>query len=341
MSKVPLNAQHNLLTFSHLTAGTQSSATITKLNYWGEELDKITTPSNYLLSSLSCECLKQVFLGSRKYVEQLLDVRHLYTSTKAQEPCVRISAARQGSMRDPQSARNKEVLCRHESSRRCSSEQYLGATQTLVIFLFQLSGYWFLIKMQVFTGTDSNQKPRDAEVRIQHIQYFKICIKLTITLCFIWYFMTQLPLSHFLDFTLRWGIKIVFSLQLPLKDMRNWQLIPSANESPVKSTAVVKYSAVQRAASFAQLQCNTDLNLPPSNWLSSTAESYGLQHVPTHSTGFSRWLLFSLLCRLWCRFCILSCSFALKNLILVLAFGWLICFLTVLAKWMLYLMQKT
>lgn len=79
--------------------------------------------------------------------------------------------------------------------------------------------------------------------------------------------------------------------ELPLKDMRNWQLIPTANESPVKSTAVVKYSAVPRAASFAQLQCNTDLNLPPSNWLSSSAESYGLQHVPAHSTGFSSFRL--------------------------------------------------
>lgn len=77
--------------------------------------------------------------------------------------------------------------------------------------------------------------------------------------------------------------------QLPLKDMRNWQLIPSALESPVKSTAVVKYSAVPCTAAFAVLQCNTDLNLPPSNWLSSSAESYGLQHVPANSTGFSRY----------------------------------------------------
>lgn len=82
--------------------------------------------------------------------------------------------------------------------------------------------------------------------------------------------------------------------QLPLKDMRNWQLMPTANESPVKSTAVVKYSAVPQAASFAQLQCNTDLNLPPSNWLTSSAESYGLQHVPAHSTGFSRYFWLNL-----------------------------------------------
>lgn len=55
----------------------------------------------------------------------------------------------------------------------------------------------------------------------------------------------------------------------------------------VKSTAVVKYTAVQTPATFAQLQCNTDLNHPPSNWLSSSAESYGLQSVWSHNSGFS------------------------------------------------------
>ncbi|XP_046658386.1 erythroid differentiation-related factor 1 isoform X2 [Homalodisca vitripennis] len=55
----------------------------------------------------------------------------------------------------------------------------------------------------------------------------------------------------------------------------------------VKSRAVVKYSAVQVPSNFARLQCNTDLNLPPSNWLTSSAESYGLQHVLSKSTGFS------------------------------------------------------
>uniref|UniRef100_A0A1B6M4S0 Erythroid differentiation-related factor 1 n=1 Tax=Graphocephala atropunctata TaxID=36148 RepID=A0A1B6M4S0_9HEMI len=55
----------------------------------------------------------------------------------------------------------------------------------------------------------------------------------------------------------------------------------------VKSRAVVKYSAVQVPSNFARLQCNTDLNLPPSNWLTSSAESYGLQHVLSKSTGFT------------------------------------------------------
>ncbi|XP_036151294.1 erythroid differentiation-related factor 1 isoform X2 [Monomorium pharaonis] len=62
---------------------------------------------------------------------------------------------------------------------------------------------------------------------------------------------------------------------------------PDSPKKPVKSTAVVKYSTVQTPATYAQLQCNTDLNLPPSNWLSSSAESYGLQNVWSQSTGFS------------------------------------------------------
>lgn len=62
----------------------------------------------------------------------------------------------------------------------------------------------------------------------------------------------------------------------------------SSSHDSVKSTAVVKYSAVETPAAFALLQCNTDLNLPPANWLSSSAESYGLQYVLSGSTGYSR-----------------------------------------------------
>lgn len=59
-------------------------------------------------------------------------------------------------------------------------------------------------------------------------------------------------------------------------------------EEKIKSTAIVKYS-IPKPAQFMQLQCNTDLNLPPSNWLSSSAESYGLQQVLYHPKGFSRY----------------------------------------------------
>jgi hypothetical protein len=81
-------------------------------------------------------------------------------------------------------------------------------------------------------------------------------------------------------------------MQGDMRGTENWRMCPSP-DSPrksVKSTAVVKYTSVQSYAKFALLQCNTDLNLPPSNWLSSSAESYGLQYVPSHSSGFSRYV---------------------------------------------------
>ncbi|XP_072386281.1 erythroid differentiation-related factor 1 [Diabrotica undecimpunctata] len=63
-------------------------------------------------------------------------------------------------------------------------------------------------------------------------------------------------------------------------------IMESTENEEIKSTAVVKYS-LPKLAPFTKLQCNTDLNLPPSNWLSSSADSYGLQHVLTHPKGFS------------------------------------------------------
>lgn len=100
-------------------------------------------------------------------------------------------------------------------------------------------------------------------------------------------------------------------MQEDVRGTENWRLCPSP-DSPrksVKSTAVVKYSSVQSYANFALLQCNTDLNLPPSNWLSSSAESYGLQYVPSHSSGFSRCVH---RLRMYCSvslFCWHACSF--------------------------------
>ncbi|XP_072933711.1 erythroid differentiation-related factor 1 isoform X2 [Epargyreus clarus] len=53
----------------------------------------------------------------------------------------------------------------------------------------------------------------------------------------------------------------------------------------VKSTAVVKYTAFQSPVGYARLQCNTDLNLPPSNW--GSIDSYGLKQILTRGTGLS------------------------------------------------------
>ncbi|XP_034837423.1 erythroid differentiation-related factor 1 isoform X2 [Maniola hyperantus] len=53
----------------------------------------------------------------------------------------------------------------------------------------------------------------------------------------------------------------------------------------VKSTAVVKYTAFQSPVGYARLQCNTDLNLPPSNW--GGIDSYGLKQILTRDSGLS------------------------------------------------------
>uniref|UniRef100_A0A1B0D9L3 Uncharacterized protein n=1 Tax=Phlebotomus papatasi TaxID=29031 RepID=A0A1B0D9L3_PHLPP len=60
-----------------------------------------------------------------------------------------------------------------------------------------------------------------------------------------------------------------------------------SSDSVVKSQAVVKYSNVQAPANFSQLQCNTDLNMPPSNWLRNSINFYGMQQAALHRSGFS------------------------------------------------------
>lgn len=56
----------------------------------------------------------------------------------------------------------------------------------------------------------------------------------------------------------------------------------------VKSVAIVKHQMVRMPADFARLQCNTDLNVPPTNWLNSSINAFGLQQALSQSTGFSR-----------------------------------------------------
>lgn len=65
-------------------------------------------------------------------------------------------------------------------------------------------------------------------------------------------------------------------------------VVPHRDENPVKSIAIVKHQIVRSPTSFARLQCNTDLNIPPTNWLNSSVNSYGLQQALSQSTGFSR-----------------------------------------------------
>ncbi|XP_031630879.1 erythroid differentiation-related factor 1 [Contarinia nasturtii] len=55
----------------------------------------------------------------------------------------------------------------------------------------------------------------------------------------------------------------------------------------ITSTTTLKHQMVRSPANFARLKCNTDLNVPPSNWLSSSFNSYGLQQALSQATGFS------------------------------------------------------
>uniref|UniRef100_A0A182QN91 Erythroid differentiation-related factor 1 n=1 Tax=Anopheles farauti TaxID=69004 RepID=A0A182QN91_9DIPT len=55
----------------------------------------------------------------------------------------------------------------------------------------------------------------------------------------------------------------------------------------VKSNAIVRFSIVQSTVPFGRLKCNTNLNTPPSNWLSNSANSYGLGQFLSHQTGFN------------------------------------------------------
>lgn len=75
-----------------------------------------------------------------------------------------------------------------------------------------------------------------------------------------------------------------FPFQLNISDC----LVRHDEENPIKSVATVKYQMVQSPANFARLKCNTDLNVPPTNWLNSAFNSYGFQQALSQSTGFSR-----------------------------------------------------
>lgn len=62
---------------------------------------------------------------------------------------------------------------------------------------------------------------------------------------------------------------------------------PHEVEEVVKSKAVVKFSQVHAPVKFNRLECNTNLNLPPSNWLTSSDSNYGLQQALYHNPGFA------------------------------------------------------
>lgn len=78
--------------------------------------------------------------------------------------------------------------------------------------------------------------------------------------------------------------------------MRALQIEPCRSIGPheleaVKSQAIIKLSPVQVPAHFKRLECNTNLNLPPLNWLTTSHSSHGLHQALYQSGGFASFRL--------------------------------------------------
>lgn len=87
-----------------------------------------------------------------------------------------------------------------------------------------------------------------------------------------------------------WKIRrlcVIYRCRLQLRIDQPPDEAATGDGSSVKSQAIVKHQIVRSPANFAELQCNTDLNVPPTNWLNSSINSYGLQQALSQSTGFS------------------------------------------------------
>ncbi|KAH8307112.1 hypothetical protein KR044_005047, partial [Drosophila immigrans] len=66
---------------------------------------------------------------------------------------------------------------------------------------------------------------------------------------------------------------------------------PHELDDAVKSQAIIKLSPVQVPAHFKRLECNTNLNLPPLNWLTTSHSSHGLHQALYQNAGFASFRL--------------------------------------------------
>ncbi|XP_062135487.1 erythroid differentiation-related factor 1 [Drosophila sulfurigaster albostrigata] len=66
---------------------------------------------------------------------------------------------------------------------------------------------------------------------------------------------------------------------------------PHQLDEAVKSQAIIKLSPVQVPAHFKRLECNTNLNLPPLNWLTTSHSSHGLHQALYQNAGFASFRL--------------------------------------------------
>lgn len=78
------------------------------------------------------------------------------------------------------------------------------------------------------------------------------------------------------------------SVNFQIKECQSIEPRGESNEN-VKSKAVQLFSNVLQPVKFNKLQCNTNLHLPPSNWLtSSNPVSFNLHQALYNSPGFVR-----------------------------------------------------
>lgn len=91
-------------------------------------------------------------------------------------------------------------------------------------------------------------------------------------------------------------------------------VVPHENENSVNSNVIVKQTTVL-CAKFSKLECNTNLNLPPSNWLTNDGNSYGLRSFLSPSKGFSSFRMAHMFPDCICEIDVVSSAENIKNLL--------------------------
>lgn len=91
-------------------------------------------------------------------------------------------------------------------------------------------------------------------------------------------------------------------------------VVPHGDENSINSNVIVKQTSVL-CAKFSKLECNTNLNLPPSNWLTNDGNSYGLHSFLSPSKGFSSFRMAHMFPDCLCEIDVVSSAENIKNLL--------------------------
>lgn len=108
-------------------------------------------------------------------------------------------------------------------------------------------------------------------------------------------------------------IDIAFVL-LPIQISYCRYVVPHDKDNSVNSDVIVKQSTVM-CAKFSKLECNTNLHLPPSNWLTNDGNSYGLRSCLSPSKGFSSFRMAHMFPDCLCEIDVVSTAENIKNLL--------------------------